>query len=938
MIERLRIRWSILLLVLQALILIVALPGSSILSVNGFAPVAVVSSPRKVDSCGWGEGSASRKITSARDCIHPHSRHNEALYAKKDNSDEKGSESKNMKNNINNSDNKSSKKKGGKKQPQPNRGQQQQGKSKQKQKQKQQKPKNVKSKAKAKDILPIEDNVQSPPKDDGNKSNSKSKKDGKNILSLLSNAVNPYKAGQTLRQTLTNVISNTVPTRPPLSPEERSIYYLDDRFMEESSSNSGGGGGGTGGDNSNAIVSQGALAFAQRTGTNSGTAGSTDVLSLLNESENNNDGYIPEVLVIGATGAIGRLVVRQLVRSPKFRVRVLVRDLYSQTLNMLGTGVTYCQGDLGSVESLEYAVTDVDKIVFCAGPPRRDEDDFKSKFEEFVKENLSQSDGSEGDDDGEEEVNQEVEYFQLMTDTLEVRAKLAQQVDDVGMQNLVRAWCDVRHADYGTSQAAKRSLFKFQDREEDFYLFDINVDDDDDDDYDDYDSNYQEVESNTKKDTTVTAKKVNMGNRGNDNDGYDDDYGDDKYEDTYGDDKYKDYDEAYESSSSNSSPTSPKTITPASVSVQSQVAWIKNQFDHGVFVGKVPSALNGSVGSEASIISSRLRSRDDPEQGTDLRSNGFAGFVCRVCADGKTYQAFIRTSDYETYGIEYVCSFETATKPSKGGNKSMNKFMTLRLPFADFKPVIRKQVKSPSSSAGSVSMDEKRFRFIGKDVKQIGFRIDSAENLITFQDRYNAKKRFQPKWVKFYLALCYIKVYRSQPEPEFIYLSDSRIPSTLKNGMVRHDIRRIQSVDSQQKEGSSSSSSEGVGGAGDSIFDEAEAKRVLENPKDRSGEELYYKYRGEEILKNSGLQYSICRVPTLNELPSGEFSTIQLKKDNDKLTAVSRAEVAAVCVSALLDPNARNSCFYLTKGKSGGARLDSREDAFSDQFSKLNPQ
>jgi len=135
----------------------------------------------------------------------------------------------------------------------------------------------------------------------------------------------------------------------------------------------------------------------------------------------------------------------------------------------------------------------------------------------------------------------------------------------------------------------------------------------------------------------------------------------------------------------------------------------------------------------------------------------------------------------------------------------------------------------------------------------------------------------------------------------------------------------------------------GIGGDGStgdvvvaSIFDEEEAKRVLENPKDRSGEELYYKYRGEEVLKNSGLQYSICRIPSLNELPSGEFSTLQLKQSNDNLAPVSRAEVAAVCVSALLDPNAVNTCFYLSKGKSGGLNVDSDRGAFSKQFSMLD--
>ena len=76
----------------------------------------------------------------------------------------------------------------------------------------------------------------------------------------------------------------------------------------------------------------------------------------------------------------------------------------------------------------------------------------------------------------------------------------------------------------------------------------------------------------------------------------------------------------------------------------------------------------------------------------------------------------------------------------------------------------------------------------------------------------------------------------------------------------------------------------------------------------------------------------------MNELPSGEFTTNQLETSKDKLMALSRAEVAAVCVSALLDPNARNTSFYLTKSKSGGARLDSREDAFSKKYFKLNPK
>lgn len=50
------------------------------------------------------------------------------------------------------------------------------------------------------------------------------------------------------------------------------------------------------------------------------------------------DAFVPLVLVIGATGRTGRLVVRKLVRKG-FRVAVLVRSLSSETLNLLGSGM-----------------------------------------------------------------------------------------------------------------------------------------------------------------------------------------------------------------------------------------------------------------------------------------------------------------------------------------------------------------------------------------------------------------------------------------------------------------------------------------------------------------------------------------------------------------------------------------------------------------------
>lgn len=49
--------------------------------------------------------------------------------------------------------------------------------------------------------------------------------------------------------------------------------------------------------------------------------------------------------------------------APKgFAVRVLVRNLYSSTLDLLGTGATFAQGDLTNYRSIVDAVSGVDKV------------------------------------------------------------------------------------------------------------------------------------------------------------------------------------------------------------------------------------------------------------------------------------------------------------------------------------------------------------------------------------------------------------------------------------------------------------------------------------------------------------------------------------------------------------------------------------------------
>lgn len=573
-------------------------------------------------------------------------------------------------------------------------------------------------------------------KTDGKPKDSSTNKrnDKANLLEMI----NPYKAGKSFRSTLSSAInlasaiaSTSSSPASRLPPERRAIYYnyyLDDQLGLSSAE------------------------LKDETTTKYGADMTTSSPWISSSSSKD---YRPEVLVVGATGALGRVLVKRLILENKVRVRVLVRDLYSSTLNKLGTGVTYCQGDLNNMESLEYAVTDVDKIVFCAGGKRI-------------------GDGGEMLSGGGE--------WDRLESILDQRSQQAELVDGKGLRNLIHAYLNVRHADYGTSQAAKRVLFKFGKRPADFDLF--GIDD-------------GSVDGGTKTEENDYYKDFDE----------DDDYGEEDIQ------------------------SRPRPYSVAAA--LSQCDWKKNKFGNAVFVGKI-----GRYG-EAAIVSARLRSRNDPDQGIDLRSGGFAGLVCRVCSNGGVYEAFVRTEAYERLGVEYVCEFRTSSKSPKnsGGNASRDKFATVRLEFSDFRPRMRQ-------GGGTHDKDAQRMRrtlgqsdippFIGRDVRQLGFRYRGQNNAFSWSESSNSG------WSSFYLALDYIKVYRGQSEPEFVYLSDANIPPVVQDGMVRDDIRRL---------ATSSLESDSY-----SIIDEENNKLYGKEQMDRIAEETYFKYRGEEIIKQSGLR------------------------------------------------------------------------------------
>lgn len=210
--------------------------------------------------------------------------------------------------------------------------------------------------------------------------------------------LDPYGAGYQFRRTLDSAITTLAGGPPPSQQAAMDYYYLEDRlFALESTSVTG------------------KKPYDPQT--------------------------VPEVLVVGATTNVGQTIVRRLILRG-IRVRAFVPNLYSSTLDCFGPNVVYCVGDILDIESLEYAVTDVDKIIFC----------------------LSSSDEESDGNNNKRAIS-----------GISKKCYSLRDVYVTGMNNILHAYQNVRFTDYGAGQAAKRILFKFR-RPEDFGLFQIEED------------------------------------------------------------------------------------------------------------------------------------------------------------------------------------------------------------------------------------------------------------------------------------------------------------------------------------------------------------------------------------------------------------------------------------------------------------------------------
>ena len=86
-------------------------------------------------------------------------------------------------------------------------------------------------------------------------------------------------------------------------------------------------------------------------------------------------------------------------------------------------------------------------------------------------------------------------------------------------------------------------------------------------------------------------------------------------------------------------------------------------------------------------------------------------------------------------------------------------------------------------------------------------------------------------------------------------------------------------------------------------------ERAVNDLNQAPNDPLIWRFKGEEYLRNSGLVYSVVRASGLRNSLGGENGVLLSQTDESGLGYVTRADVAAVMVECLANPDARGKTF-----------------------------
>jgi len=270
------------------------------------------------------------------------------------------------------------------------------------------------------------------------------------------------------------------------------------------------------------------------------------------------------------------------------------------------------------------------------------------------------------------------------------------------------------------------------------------------------------------------------------------------------------------------------------------VCWKASPYDQkAVFAGTVPRTYG-----DITIESVQMKLNLEP----------FSGFLIKVKGDGQSFRVVLRTLAYSTTGIQYEAEFSTVA----------DKWISVRLPFSNFVPYA----------------DGKKMPAFNE--------LDRS----TIEQVAISHRREPGEAANFYLKLAFMKVYKTQMEPEVIFISDGAVPPQITPEYLQ--------VAEQQGPG----------------------KRVA-----------YWKAMGENVCRNSGLTYTIVRVSGYNNAP-GNYQSVSVQQYQEGLEPVSRADVAEIVVQCLLDPKACNLAFYVTNSKFAPS-AQTPDEEISDMLAQL---
>lgn len=299
----------------------------------------------------------------------------------------------------------------------------------------------------------------------------------------------------------------------------------------------------------------------------------------------------------------------------------------------------------------------------------------------------------------------------------------------------------------------------------------------------------------------------------------------------------------------------------------------------------------------------------------------YSGLFLRVGGDGRHYTLFLRTSDTDDDDVQYEATF--ATSPSGG-------WRNVRVPFSRLRAVRRSAVgagEDVNDAGANTVRATARSRLNLRRVRQIGVAYEPCR---TGTAAANAEAKVAPwrssqYWggrntEKFYLSIKWINAYRMAEEPEIVYLSSAQIPADATLDDQSTILRQLRNDDDARHRACSEHSSAATRPVA------AEARRAGEENDDEmvaagrgsatsatnGATEAVSKARGELAVRTTGLTYTIIRTHECNDAVDTVRGLALDQRGAYTMggASVSRAALADLAITALLEPRARNIIVY----------------------------